>query len=256
MANSLTRTAAFAAVAALVSSGASISLSAQQAARGPIVRDLSRDIACSPHAAVLPPAPSLRVLGGQQPKRTVFGAADLVIVSGGSAQGVRVGQEYFVRRVIHDEFALPVSGFVPVSIHTAGWVRIVEVDTDMAVATIADSCDGVLEGDYLEPYVRPVVPVAAAPGEPDFAASGAIVLGDERRQIGAAGTTMVLDRGLAHGVRPGQRGTIFRNALDGAGPIVRIGEATALLVRQDTSVIRIDSSRDAVMVGDRVALHK
>ena len=57
-------------------------------------------------------------------------------------------------------------------------------------------------------------------------------------------------------VRPGQRGTVFRNALEGAGPVVRIGEATAVIVGQETSVIRIDSSRDAVMVGDRVALHK
>lgn len=255
MASSLTRAVAVVAVAALVSSGASIPLSAQRA-RGPVVRDLSAELACSPQASVQVPTPPIRVLGGQQPRRTVFGAPDVIIVSGGSALGMRIGQEYFIRRVVLDEFALPVSGLVPVNIHTAGWLRIVDVAATMAVATITYSCDGVLEGDYLEPYVRPVVPIAGVPGEPDFGAPGMIVLGDERRQMGAAGSTMVLDRGIDHGVRPGQRGTIFRNALEGAGPIVRIGEATAVLVRQDTSVIRIESSRDAVMVGDRVALHK
>ncbi len=256
MANSVTRTAVVAAAAALVMSAGAPPLSAQQAVKEPVVRDLSHDLGCSPQAEVLPPAPSMHLLGGRQPKRTVFGTGDVVIVSGGSAQGVRVGQEYFVRRVVHDEFALPVSGFLPVAIHTAGWVRIVEVDTNMAIATILESCDGMLEGDYLEPFIRQVMPFAAVPGEPDYAAAGVIVLADERRQMGSAGSTMVLDRGIGQGVRPGQRGTVFRNALEGAGPVVRIGEATAVIVRQDTSVIRIDSSRDAVMVGDRVALHK
>ncbi len=256
MVSSVTRAAALAAVVGLVSSASSTVLSAQRTPPAPAMRDLARDIACGPQAAVLPPAPSMRILGGEEPRRNVFGTAEAVVLGGGSAQGVRVGQEYFARRVISDKFALPISGFVPVSIHTAGVVRVVEVDTNMAVATVVDSCDGVIEGDYLEAYVRPVVPVTAAPGEPDFTGAGAIVLGDEHRQMGAAGSTMVLDRGADHGVQPGQRGTIFRTALEGAGPIVRIGEATAVLVKPDTSVIRIESSRDAVMVGDRVALHK
>ncbi len=255
MANSVTRIAALAA-AALVISAAPALLSAQQAVKEPVVRDLSHDLGCSPQAAVLPPAPSMWLLGGQQPKRRVFGKGDGVIVSGGSARGVRVGQDYFVRRVVHDEYALPVAGFVPVAIHTAGWVRVVEVDTDMAIGRVLESCDGMIEGDYLEPYVRLAMPRAMAAGEPDYAAAGVIVLADERRQMGSAGSTMVLDRGLGQGVRPGQRGTVFRNALDGGGPVVRIGEATAVIVGQETSVIRIDSSRDAVMVGDRVALHK
>lgn len=255
MANSVTCTAALGAVA-LVLSGTSAALSAQRAGRPVFERDLSREIICGPQASVLPPASAIRVLGGRQPKRSVFGINDLIVVGAGSAQGVRVGQEYFVRRVVSDEFALPVSGFVPVNIHTAGVARITEVDANMAVAALVDSCDGVLEGDYLEAFVRPVVPVPAAGGEPDFGAPGVIVLGDERRQMGGAGNTMVLDRGTDHGVTPGQRGTIFRTALEGVGPIVRIGEATAILVKRDTSVIRIDSSHDAVMVGDRVALHK
>jgi hypothetical protein len=254
MANSFGRSASLVAVAFAVSAASAVS--AQEAWRTPVQGDLSRALACSPEAAVLPPAPSLRVLGGEQEGKTLFGPAEPVIVSGGSAQGVRVGQEYFVRRVVQDQFALPVSGFMPVSIHTSGWIRIVEVETDLAIATITGACDGVLGGDYLEPFVQPVVPAASAPGEPDYAAPGVIVLGDERRQMGSSGMTMVLDRGTDHGVRPGQRGTIFRATLRGAGPVLRIGEATAMIVRNTTSVILIDNSRDAVFVGDRVALHR
>jgi hypothetical protein len=252
MANSLTRSAALVAVAILGTS----SLLAQGTARPPVVRDLTRELACSPHAAVLPPAPTLHIVGSEHPGKKLFGTGEAVIISGGSAQGIRVGQEYFVRRVVPDKFALPLAGFLPVSIHTAAWLRIVDVEHDMAIATISAACDGVLEGDYLEPFVLPVAPIIGSPGEPDYATAGVLVLGDERRQIGGAGSMMVLDRGTDHGVRPGQRATIFRKTLDGAGPVVRIAEAAAVIVRQDTSVIRIESSRDAVYVGDRVALHK
>ena len=256
MADNLTRSAAYVVVTALAFSVTPAVLVAQNASRQPMLRDISRELACGPEAVVLPPIPSIRVIASQEPGKRLFGTGETVIVSGGSAQGVQVGQEYFVKRVVNDQFAMPVAGFIPVSISTAARLRIVEVETDLAFGTLFDPCDGVLDGDYLVPYVRPVVPVIEAAGEPDYASAGVIVLGSERRQIGAAGSLMVLDRGTDHGVRPGQRATVFRATLGGAGPVVRIGEATAMVVRQDTSVVRIESSRDAVYVGDRVALHK
>lgn len=255
MVNSLTRTAA-AAAASIVLSGAPAPALAQEAARAALVPDVSRQLLCSPQAAVLPPVPTLWIVGGEEPRRAIFGTADGVIISGGSAQGVRVGQEYFVRRIVTDKFVLPVSGFVPLSIRTAGWLRVVDVAEHAAIATITDACDGIHEGDYLEPFVRPVMPVQADAGEPDFDNAATIVLGNERRQLGSAGSTMVVDRGLDQGVQPGQRLTVFRTTLGGIGPIIRIGEATAVGVEQSTSLIRIDSSRDAVAVGDRVAFHK
>jgi hypothetical protein len=243
-------------VAALALSVASPALVAQSVARPPVIRDISRELACGPEAVVLPPVPSIRVIASQEPGKRLFGSGETVIVSGGSTQGVRVGQEYFIKRVVKDQFAMPLAGFIPVSISTAARIRIVDVESDLAFGTIFDACDGVLDGDYLAPYIRPVVPVVEAAGEPDYANAGVIVLGSERRQIGAAGSMMVLDRGTDHGVRPGQRATVFRATLGGAGPVVRVGEATAVVVRQDTSVVRIENSRDAVYVGDRVALRK
>jgi hypothetical protein len=240
----------------LALSVASPVLVAQSAPRQPVVRDISRELSCGPEAVVLPPAPSIRVIASQEPGKRLFGPGETVIVSGGSAQGVRVGQEYFIKRVVTDQFAMPLSGFIPVSISTAARLRIVDVESDLAFGTIFDACDGVLDGDYLVPYVRPVVPVLEAAGEPDYANAGVIVLGNERRQIGGAGSMMVLDRGTDHGVRLGQRATVFRATLGGAGPVVRVGEASAVVVRQGTSVVRIESSRDAIYVGDRVALHK
>ena len=97
------------------------------------------------------------------------------------------------------------------------------------------------------------MPAPLAAGEPDYSAPGRLILGDDRRQMGGAGSLMVLDRGTDHGLKPGQRLTIFRRALDGTGPVSRIAEATALILYAQTALVRIESSRDAVYVGDLVA---
>ena len=96
------------------------------------------------------------------------------------------------------------------------------------------------------------MPAPLAAGEPDYSAPGRLILGDDRRQMGGAGSLMVLDRGTDHGLKPGQRLTIYRRAFDG-GPVTRIAEATALILYADTALVRIESSRDAVYVGDLVA---
>ena len=67
---------------------------------------------------------------------------------------------------------------------------------------------------------------------------------------------MLINRGTEQGVRAGQTVTIFRPTMDGMGPVLDIGRATILSVRQKTSLLRIDSSRDAVFIGDLAAFGK
>ena len=56
------------------------------------------------------------------------------------------------------------------------------------MARVTHACDGVLDGDYLEPYTDPVAPAAILGGEPDYAHPARIVMADEKMQTGAAGT--------------------------------------------------------------------
>jgi hypothetical protein len=58
----------------------------------------------------------------------------------------------FVRRHVRDMFTPASPDFTPISIHTAGWVTIIEVKDDAAVARVTHACDGILDGDHLEPY--------------------------------------------------------------------------------------------------------
>lgn len=221
-------------------------------------RDYSADLACGANALGVPPDTSIRVGPGREKGKALFGPDETLVIKAGTAQGVKPGQEYFVRRVIPDRFVRAAGDNVQrSSVHTAAWVRIVDAQTDTAIATVVKTCDAIEEGDYLEPFVKPPVPAdSETTGEPDFANPGHLVLGDERRQMGAAGDMMVLDRGSDHGLHGGQHVTIFRTTGDGTGPIARIAEATVVVVKPETSTIRIDKTSDAVNVGDLVAIHR
>lgn len=219
-------------------------------------QNISEQIACAPMSLPAPPVPAMRVVGGSAHGRMMFGPGEPLVINAGTEHGVRQGQRYFVRRYLHDRFTPASIEFIPNSIHTVGWVTIVDARDKMAVATVTHACDGVIEGDYLEPYVDPVVPTLAPDAAPDFAHPGRIVMADERRQMGYAGLVMLLNRGSDHGVRAGQAITIYRETLKGDGPTLMIGEATVLSVAPQVSAVRIESSRDAVFVGDLAAIHR
>jgi len=229
---------------------------AQATADRPAVRDTAAELGCAAKAAFTTPAPTLKVSGGREKGKGLFGMGDAIVLTGGTAQGLQVGQQYYVRRIVRDRFtAVSSDGQQPVSIHTAGWVRIVDAQTDTAVATVTYACDGILEGDYLEAFDPPAAPPSAPlTTEADYSNPGRVILGDERRQMGAAGSLMVVNRGSDHGLRGGQRLTIFREA--GGGPVLRVGEATVMIVGPETSTFRIDRSTDAVHVGDLIAVHR
>ena len=218
--------------------------------------NITEQIACAPLSLPAPPTPALRVSGGYVHGRIMFGPGEPLVINAGSAQGIEPGQQYFVRRYVRDRYSPVSAEFHPNSIHTAGWVTIVNVQERTAVATVTHACDGVIEGDYLEPFTSPVVPAPAAAAQPDFAHPGRIVMADEKRQMGYAGLVMLFDRGSEHGVRAGQVITIYREAPKGDGPTQIIGEATVLNVYPRSSVVRIDASKDAIFLGDLAAIHR
>lgn len=245
-----------AATAVVMSSVLPAFASAQTAQPAPAVieRDVASELACAPRAATMRPAATIQILGGEETGRGQFAPGDRVVINAGSSHGLETGREYFIRRVVLDRSAEKLGGVAPISIHTAGWLKLVEVHTERSIGTVTQACDAIHDGDYLEPFVRPAVPASAAAGEPDFAHPARVLLAAEGRHVGATGTLMTLDRGSDHGLRPGQRLTIFRTPPD--SPIVRVGDATIVAVNPESSTIRIGETRDAVYVGDKVAIHR
>lgn len=230
-------------------------------------------IACAPSLAIerpneKPAVPALRVLGSQGPaNRNLLGPGDTVVISGGSNAGLEVGQRYFVRRQM-TTLGGPVE--VPKTIHTAGWVQIVGVDTMLATAIMVEACgDGVLLDDYLEPFVAPMIAARATPGTaPQFESMARIMTGNEGVMTGARGQVMTIDRGSNSGVALGQRLLVFRDKradrIETAGrsqifvesigkqPLVQIGEVLVVGVRSDDASVQIIASTDAVTAGDLI----
>ena len=233
-----------------------VAAAAQGLPVGPSVADFSVDLACAPLSLMEPPTSGLRILAAEEPAKYLYGPRDVVILNAGANQGMKVGQQFFVRRVVHDVVTPEIEGFRPVSVHTAGWITIRDVQPDTARATVTHSCDGLLQGDYLEPYVQPEVPAPLpAAGEPDYAHPARLIMGDQRRQSASAGEMLMLDRGRDAGLVAGQPLAIFRDTLGGAGPVVKIGEAYIVSVHPHTALVRFTAVRDAVYVGDLVAAY-
>lgn len=211
-------------------------------------------IACGPSAAFEMPEMKLTIGGSLTDAKGVFAPWHRLTINGGSEQGLKPGQEYFVRRAIPPKDAPAQGERTVIAIATVGWIRLDQVQSERSIATVIHECDGIEPGDYLEPFAEPTVPEEMAPGTPDFTATGTVLFGSERRQMEGAGALMIVDLGAEHGIQPGQRFTIFRASQ--AGPNVIVASATALRVSPQTSMVRISDMRDVVQVGDKVAPHK
>ena len=115
-----------------------------------------------------------------------------------------------------------------VSIHTAGWLTIVEAQSRYVDCDDQRSLRRRSRGWRLSRAAEPAAGRSPRrrPGEPDFVEPGAR---DPRRRTPAARRrrriVMVIDRGTDHGLRPGQRLTLFRQPTNGTGPIVTHGRS-------------------------------
>ena len=206
---------------------------------------------CAPRAAMAPPpSDALRLIGAQDSvARQLFGSGDLVIIGGGLARGVTLGQQFFVRRA-----ALGGTRRGLRVVTTSGWIRVVAVDETTAIALVDFACDGLLAGDHLEAYVAPALPLDAnrtdTQGELDFSAPGRLLFGDNERTAGATGDFMVTDIGETRGAAPGMRFAIYRNVNVPGLPLAVVGEAIVVFADSETSVVRLTRTRDAIYGGD------
>jgi hypothetical protein len=204
-----------------------------------------------------PPDNALHVIGSQDTMpRELFGPRDLLVIDGGTSAGVQLGQRFFVRRLT------PVSGSVRQArgTMTLGWLRVVAVNASTAIATVDHICGGISSGDYIEPFVAPVVPAGAdrdeTPGEPDFTSLGRVVGGNEDRETSARGDFILIDRGSQDGVAPGARFAVYRDIGVAGMPLAAVGEAIVITAGTTMALTRITHARDAVLTGDYVAQRK
>lgn len=191
------------------------------------------------------------VLSEGRSSRGLFGARDELLVDVGSRAGVRVGDNFIVRR----RYETPLfekrqrSRVVVMGEHSAGLVQIVSVDADVSTALIVYACDGIMPGDYLVPFAPEPLRLPDPPGAPAFDRAARILFADAGQSLGIPNRMLVIDRGAILGVAPGQRFTLFRRSTSGPLRSVVVGEAIVVAAGRDSATIRIEQASDAVVPG-------
>jgi hypothetical protein len=220
---------------------------------------LERAAACAlPPTVGDPPENAPRVIGSQDTtKRRLLGSRDLLVIDVGTSNGLQLGQQFYVRRP--SRFRMGTDGRTRAA-STLGWIRVVAVNESTGIASVDQACGGIIAGDYLEPFVAPVLPPDAdrddRTGEPDFTALARIIIGNEDRLSAGAGDFMLIDRGTEQGVTPGVRFAIYRDVGTPGIPLASVGDGIVITTGNSVAVTRITRARDAVISGDYVAIRK
>jgi hypothetical protein len=187
-----------------------------------------------------------RVEGG----RELYTKDDEVLIDGGTLDGIEVGQNLVVRRHF---LVTDAKGTASKGEHTAGVVQIIAADDHVSSAVVVYACDEMRKGDFLAPF-RPEPKRTPEPaGVPAFGDAAKILFADAGQTLGAPGRLMVIDRGVEHGIRVGQRLTLFRRQLRDASKPSVVGDAVVVATRGDSATIRVERVIDAIAAGDWVA---
>jgi hypothetical protein len=212
-------------------------------------------VACSPPPVVArEPLDLPRVQGSQDVvTRSSFGTPELLVVSVGTNHGMQVNQQYFVRRLFRS--AETRFDTFPHMVHTAGWVHIVAVNEEMAIARPDYLCGEIRAGDFLEPFEAPMLPegdifTPVTRGEQDFKNYSRVISGPYDRLAAGAGEFVAIDHGADRDITVGSHFAIWRDLKAGGMPLTAIGEATAVSVGPSRAMLLVTRSRDAVFKDD------
>ncbi len=214
-------------------------------------------IACAPRGVRAMAPPTVHVTGSPVPGRRLFGAGDLVTLDRGTDDGLAADQEYFVRRLVAPSDRAAARRDPWLHVHTAGWVRLVQVTPTSAVARVLYACDAMEPGDFLEPFALPEVPAPSEPaGTPDYEHAGRVLFGGGGWTMAGSAAFVVVDLGAEDQVVPGRRVTFFRRSGSDPAAITPVARGTAVIVLPESATVRVEEATEPVVVGDLAALHR
>jgi len=165
--------------------------------------------------------------------------------------GLAPGQRYITARVPREIVRSEDDRLAFGSVRVTGIVTVKATDETNALVDINLACDSIEVGDFLEPYADLTLPAGASPVEvpPDFSDRAKILFGSDSRSLVGHGSITSIDRGTLHGVVPGARFAIYRDAQRGM-PLVHIGEAVVLSTGELSSKVMITKALDGIETHD------
>jgi hypothetical protein len=181
----------------------------------------------------------------------------VVVLNGGTPQGLTPGQRFFTRRLLPPRAGAAVMKKGTGAVHTSGWLTVIAADEHSALARVDYACDAVMTGDFLEPYVEPSLPadVAAPTGDTDFSHLGRVLQGTDRNEVAGAGDMISIDRGASQGLNAGTRVAFYRDRGNGT-PLVELGTGIVLEASGNTAKVVVDRARFAINTDDYWAVRR
>lgn len=242
------------------------------------------------------PQDSYIISGEKSLMKVVFSAPDLIYINRGSAQGLKVGDEFRVVRPIKDLVyqewfrgqtdLLRAMGQAWADL---GRIRVTNVGAKVSTAQIVFSCDYMQRADIILPYEeRPAVPLrpnntAVDPYAPAAGKAGMVVSTKRFGQVAGLNSIVYVNLGSSQGAKPGDYMRIFRrqgnmsNVLYqtpgteykmlgfGTTPAVYtwgdlpreiLGEGVVVRVSGNTATVMITATRREVYAGDYVEIEQ
>jgi len=178
----------------------------------------------------------------------VFVTGDQLVVEASQFTGFEIGMNFAVRR----PYRAKTSGQPMTGQHTAGVVQVVSVNEPNLVVVVIYACDELMRGVTIGPFRPELRRPAEAAGAPAYDDAARVLFADQGQLLGAPRRLLVIDRGQDHGIRVGQRLTLFRKRAGGAGPTI-LGDAVVVAVRPDSATIRVERATDIIAPGDGAA---
>jgi hypothetical protein len=189
-----------------------------------------------------------------------FSAGDIVYLSGGEAEGVKAGQEYFIVQPAERLRHPATNAVLGTVMRYVGHLRVLCTQDHSATAEVLASCDAVNVGAWLKPFEPIPIPMAVMPAaatrcDPASSnAKGYIVYSKDNIVSFGLDTTVLVDLGEADQVAPGSMAIVFRdNPVPGA-PRILLGELAVLTTGDHWASAKIIRSFVPMKVGDRVEL--
>ena len=205
---------------------------------------------------------SLQVIGSEQGSdKLAYSDREVLYLNKGSNAGVRAGDIYTLH---HETYKVkhPVTGkFIGHKIDTTGWVEVVLVNDNTAIAVVTQACNDIANGDYLKAIEKvnvPLVlrrPLATRLTPPSGKLDRYVVDIQGDAMLAGQGSLLTIDAGSDSGIAPGNIFTVYRIVYRSVpSPRYVLGELAVLSVREKTALAKVMNSNDAITVGDSVEL--
>lgn len=197
------------------------------------------------------------ITGAPEKGKSIFGYDDIVYVSISGMENINIGDKYLIFTPLHKVRHPKTGRNFGKLIKGLGILEITAKDpsADVLTARITLSFDAIEKGNMLTPYQEPL-PIYQSAQAKAKDISGYILDVTDKRSINAQTDVVYLDKGIAEGVEPGDRFTVYEEPSERGFPRKMLGEVQVLIVKDHTSTAVVQKSSEPMERGNTVDFKK